>query len=306
MTLVPRTGTTRHGLPVSLTRTPPPDLARHVARFFITRFDQPEEAVLEDFLLHEWAYLRMPIGSGWSMRTEAGWSAHEGPMLFGAQRKPFWVRCRGPVLAAGFAIRPGAWFTFSDRRAKLLADRLETINGDMAARMRWACADVTDHEQTFTRLEAMVRAAVAASKIAVDPIAERFEVIARTNPSRGVAGIARALDVPGHQLERRVHNHFGHMPKTVLRRSRFLDMAAVMRGLAIPDADGAVETRFYDQSHLNREFRLFADMTPARFRAAPTPLLTAGLEVRQQFKLADRAVRADGAAPPWLAPAPGP
>jgi len=71
-----------------------------------------------------------------------------------------------------------------------------------------------------------------------------------------------------------------------------------MRGLAVPSADELAELRFYDASHLNREFREFVGMTPAQFRRTPTPLLTPGLEVRQQRKRADLAPHAPA---PWLA-----
>ena len=304
--LSPRTAQSSTGLPLAVSRSPARDLARHVARFFITRFDQSADAVLEDFLLNEWAYIRVPIGDGWSARSGQDWVPHEGPLLFGAQRKPFRVQCKGSVAVAGFGIRPAAWFNFCDRPAHALADRLEPLLGDFAVRLRWACADVTDHEQTFARLEHVARATVREKARDLDPVAERFEVIARHDPARNVASICRALDVPPQRLERRVRNHFGHMPKTVLRRSRFLDTAAVMRGLAIPDADALATMRYYDQSHLNREVRLFADMTPAKFRAARTPLLTAGIEVRQQFKLFDRNDHPDDAPPPWVRPVDSP
>ncbi|VVT06495.1 conserved hypothetical protein [Sphingomonas sp. EC-HK361] len=304
--LSPRTAQSRTGLPLSISRTPSPDLARHVVRYVITQFDQPDDAVLEDFLMHEWGYLRVPIGDGWAMRRDGAWHAHEGPMVFGAQQRPFWVRCRGPVIAAGIVIRPASWFTFCDRSANMLADRLESVTGELAARLRWACADVADHEQTFARLEKVVRLMVEESVRESDPIAEQFEAVARHDPSRSVAGICEMLGVPQQRLERRVRTFFGHMPKTVLRRSRFLDMAAVMRGLAVPAADELAAMRYYDQSHLNREFRHFAEMTPAQFRAARTPLLTAGIEVRQQLKLFDATAHPHDVPPPWVRPVQGP
>jgi methylphosphotriester-DNA--protein-cysteine methyltransferase len=101
------------------------------------------------------------------------------------------------------------------------------------------------------------------------------------------------------RLDRHVRAHFGHPPKTVLRRSRFLDMAAVLRGLS-PAGDGdEALMRFYDASHLNREFRLFLDMPPKRFSKTPTLLFTPGLEVREQRKLADAAA---AEATPWSLP----
>ena len=69
-------------------------------------------------------------------------------------------------------------------------------------------------------------------------------------------------------------------PKAVLRRSRFLDMAAAVRGMRQPDEEEQAALRFSDQSHLNREFRYFIDMTPGTFEKAQTPLLNAVLQLR--------------------------
>jgi len=299
MGLTPRTGTSRDGHPLSLSRAPSGDLARFVARFFILIIERPDDAVLEDFLLHETAYVRVPTEGRWETQVAGKWIAYEGPMIFGAQRKRFPVRCTGPIVAAGFALRPAAWLAFADRPAYLLADRLETIDGAWGEALRWACEEIRQTERTFDRLEQVVRERIAARNTRIDPALERFEAISRLDPGRTVADIARELGMIPRRLDRHVRAHFGHPPKTVLRRSRFLDMAAVLRGLAVPDADDLAEERFYDASHLNREFRLFLDMPPNRFRKTPTLLFTPGLEVRQQRKLTDMAMEQ---AVPWVAP----
>lgn len=301
MSLTPRTGMPRDGLPLSLSRAPSADLAGFVARYFITIFDRPEDSVLEDFLLHETAYVRVPTVGRWATQIRGEWVEYEGPMLFGAQRKRFPVRCIGPVVAAGFAIRPAAWSVFSTERADLRADRLITIDSFWGNRLRWACEDIYDHDQTFARLETVVREQLEWTSVTPDPICERFEAISRADPLRSVGDIAHELGVTPRRLDQLVRDSFGHLPKTVLRRSRFLDMAAVMRGMAVPDADELARLRFYDASHLNREFRLFLDMTPAQFERTPTPLMTPGLEIRQQRKLAERA---HGAPAPWIATEP--
>ena len=296
---IPRTGTSRDGAPLSVSRAPADDLAPFVARFFLTIVDRQKTAVLEDFLLNETAYIRLPMIGRWSTMIDGQWRDYEGPMLFGAQQRRFPVRCVGPIIAAGFAIRPGGWFGFCDRPAEALADRLEPIAaGRWNEALRWACGDVFDHEQTFDRLQQVVREHLVIRAAAPDLVSTRFERIARTDPTRPVTEIAAEFGLSGRRLDRAVRQHFGHLPKTVMRRSRFLDMAAVMRGLAVPSADELAELRFYDASHLNREFREFVGMTPAQFRRTPTTLFTPGLEVRQQRKRADLAPHAPA---PWLA-----
>lgn len=292
------TGASLDGLPLSLSRTPSPDLADIVARFFVTIIERPADAVLEDFLFHENAYVRVPLVGAWETLVEGRWVAYEGPMMFGSQQRRLPVRCVGPVIAAGFAIRPGGWFAFSDAPADTLADRIAPIGGAWGAALRWATAEVRDVEQTFARMEQVVRERRIIHPAPVDSVSATFERIAQTDPTRAVAEIAADLGMSGRRLDRAVRRHFGHLPKTVMRRSRFMDMAAVMRGLAVPTADELAELRFYDASHLNREFREFVGMTPAQFRRTPTMLMTPMLEVRQQRK---RVEMAPHVATPWRA-----
>jgi len=60
-----------------------------------------------------------------------------------------------------------------------------------------------------------------------------------------------------------------------------------MRGLSSPTERDLAELRYFDQSHLNREFRRFARMTPKQFENAVTPLQTAGLKLRQESLFED-------------------
>ncbi|WP_058756623.1 AraC family transcriptional regulator [Sphingomonas endophytica] len=287
--LISRTGASLDGLPLSLSRTPSDALDPFVARFFVTIIDRPADAVLEDFLFHESAYIRVPLVGVWETLIDGQWVGYEGPMLFGAQQRRFPVRCVGPIVAAGFAIRPGGWFAFCDQPADVMADRLLPIGGEWGEALRWATADPYDPAQTFDRMATVVRDRLIIHPVVPDPVSAAFERIARIDPTRPVTAIAAEFGMSGRRLDRVVRSHFGHLPKTVMRRSRFLDMAAVMRGLAVPSADELAELRFYDASHLNREFREFVGMTPAQFRRTQTMLLTPSLEVRQQRKRVDLA-----------------
>lgn len=78
MGLTPRTGTSRDGHPLSLSRAPSGDLAQFVARFFILIIERPDDAVLEDFLLHETAYVRVPTRGAGKPRSPASGSPMKG------------------------------------------------------------------------------------------------------------------------------------------------------------------------------------------------------------------------------------
>jgi len=286
MGLDSRTGISPDGLPLSHSRTPPADLTRYVARFFVLVIEQPDDLQLESFLLHENAFIRVPAVGHWETPVDGRWSHFNGPLLFGAQRRRFPVRCTGPIVVAGFALRPAAWFAFSDMPAHRVADRVDPIDGAWGEALRWACEDIHQAEQTFDRLEQVVRERIAERRVTIDPALERFEAISGLEPGRPVIDIARELGIVPRKLDRHVRAHFGHPPKTVLRRSRFLDMAAVLRGFSAAGDSDQAALRFYDASHLNREFRLFLDTPPNRFRNTPTLLFTRGLELREQRKQA--------------------
>jgi AraC-like DNA-binding protein len=96
-----------------------------------------------------------------------------------------------------------------------------------------------------------------------------------------VGDAAETLGLSLPALKRRCQANFGLTPKSVLRRSRFLDMAAAIRGISNPGDEERAALRFADQSHLNREFRHFINMTPGTFEKAQTPLLDAVLKLRE-------------------------
>ena len=109
-----------------------------------------------------------------------------------------------------------------------------------------------------------------------------FAAIARSDSTIRIDDAAAKIGLSVRQLERRCLATFGLSPKAVLRRSRFLDMATAMRGFSSPSEEELAALRYFDQSHLNREFKRFAGMTPRAFERTQTPLFTAGLNLRNQ------------------------
>jgi AraC-like DNA-binding protein len=110
---------------------------------------------------------------------------------------------------------------------------------------------------------------------------------------------AREIDVDRRRLERIVVRDFGMPPKQVLKRARALDMASYLRGVADGDEADAMALRYYDESHLIREFIDLFGMSPRQFTAVPQPLLTLNLEVRQARRLEMINRLEPGARRPW-------
>jgi AraC-like DNA-binding protein len=132
-----------------------------------------------------------------------------------------------------------------------------------------------------------------------DPLTVRFETLAFTNPNASIAEFARECGVDLRKLERTVHRDFGMAPKQVLRRARALDMASHLRGVADEREGAELALRYYDQSHLIREFIALFGMSPRQFIAKPQPLMTLTLESRQARRLEAIARLDPGALRPW-------
>lgn len=203
------------------------------------------------------------------------------------------VRVRGGFHVVGIAIRPGGWRALFDRPASDCTDRMLALGdlwGSASDTLYNAVAtvDCEDDAGVVCAIEQVIGTLLAGQDSNhADAAMQEFELIARNDSTILIRDAADRLGLSSRQLERHCLASFGMSPKTVLRRSRFLDMASAMRGLSQPSDEQLAALRYYDQSHRNREFRRFIGMTPGKFSATPTPLLTAGLELRNLRKAED-------------------
>jgi AraC-like DNA-binding protein len=271
-------------------------LAPYIARHYVFSVDAPDSFELVDSLVAETAFIRILLRGDWAAElTPGNWSS-VGPMVFfGANSQPLRVRVRGGFHVVGIAIRPGGWRALFDRPASDFTDGMVALGdvwGAVSDRLHSAVAAVAKDD------DAAVVAAIEAifdqywppsTRAAADPAMTAFENIARNDSTILIRDVADRLGMSSRKMERNCLATFGMSPKTVLRRSRFLDMASAMRGLSQPSDEQLAALRYYDQSHRNREFRRFIGMTPGQFAATPTPLLTAGLELRNLRKAEDLA-----------------
>ncbi|MGE3693083.1 MAG: AraC family transcriptional regulator [Novosphingobium sp.] len=280
---------------------PSPALEPYVARHYVLSANAGENIELLDRLLGETPFVRLLLRGDWGAETVPGeWTNRGRTLLFGPNSRTMPVRVRGGFRVVGIALRASAWRALSDVPADRLTDRMEPLADLWGARadalMRDIQAISRDDEQgdaeAFEVLERHVAALIGErGNIEPDPALQRFETIARIESSALVRDIASELGLSQRNFERKCRASFGLSPKAVLRRSRFLDMASAIRGLSNPDDQALAALRYYDQPQLIREFRHFCGMTPKQFSNTPTPLLDAGLELRESRKRREGASR---------------
>ncbi|GGO78740.1 helix-turn-helix domain-containing protein [Nonomuraea cavernae] len=83
-----------------------------------------------------------------------------------------------------------------------------------------------------------------------------------------VSSLADSLGWSHRHLVARFHDQVGLTPKAAARVIRF-DRAARLVRAGVPIAEVAASCGFYDQAHLNREFRTLGGLTPGQIRPRP-------------------------------------
>lgn len=301
--VVSANGATRDGQPISFSRAPAPDLERWVGRFYVAIVDMPPEHRLDCGLLSDFAGVRVQLRGRWQATTAVGIKTSDrAAMLFGPHSQRMPISVTGSFTSVGITLRPGACHALNGPEIAGLTDNLATFTELYMPEERWLKLfdpDASPEEWTQA-MENEMRSLIADRAVREpEPISARFEAAAFTDPTVSVAQLAQDIGVEQRRLERIVRRDFGMTPKQVLRRARALDMASHLRGVADQDEAEALALRYYDQSHLIREFTAMFGMSPRQFVEQPQPLMTLGLETRQSRRLEVIQRIAPGAIKPW-------
>lgn len=298
-----RTRRTKSGLPLTLNRAPAPDLDPWVARIVIAKVEAPQDFSLSCGICNDIAFARVLLAGEWLAETADGPLALSGQaVLLGPHSKQMPVHCQGPFSSVNIGFRPGALRQLFGLSLRPLVDRIElsdrlglldsggkTPFSLEASALEWA-------REAETRVRQMIK---ELDPLPPDPLSAAFELASFRDPNIAPGEFAEQQRVSLRQLERVVRRDFGLTPKTVLRRARALDLASQMLGLAEPREEAEFHLRYFDQSHLIREFQAFFGITPQAFRASKRMLLTLNLETRAARRLEALDRLAPGDVPPW-------
>ncbi|GEN99723.1 putative AraC-family transcriptional regulator [Novosphingobium sediminis] len=294
---------TRDGQPISYSRAPARDLAPWIARLYVTIVDTPEDHEVSCGIFSDAAMLRIQLRGEWTAETVEGRrEMGRAALYFGPQTRRMPITVRGSFTSVGLSFRPGACHALSGIKLDAMCDKLTPLETMGMCQTEWMSLFDQDAsaEDWCTAMEEAMRSMIVRSGAAEpDRVAASVEAAAFTNPEITVARLAEQCGTAQRQLERLVRRDFGIPPKQVLRRARALDMASHLRGVADHDEAEALALRYYDQSHLIREFTALFGMSPRQFVDSPQPLMTLSLETRQARRLEMLARIAPGDIRPW-------
>jgi AraC-like DNA-binding protein len=197
------------------------------------------------------------------------------PVVVGTMRTAVLVPMAGPVDLFGVRFRPGGGFPFLDTPLNELTDRrllLDELWGRSAEQLGDAFRSAL-LEQRVARAERALRDRLGRQGHAwerdAELVARAVSLLRRARGGVGVRQVAAALGVGERRLERGFDRVVGLSPKTLGRVMRFREaVRQIERQGGSPSAQWAsvaFGAGYADQSHLIREFKALAGVTPARF-----------------------------------------
>lgn len=176
----------------------------------------------------------------------------------------------------GAGLHPAAWGALMGANAEGWANRAidaTAILGDTALDLHKAICAAT---QTSQRFDILCTFLAAATDEAMKTIATEFIhmmdawLSERIDPEIDV--LVQRTGLGMRQIERLAKRYYGLPPKTLARKYRALRVAAAMARGANLDELGLGDT-FYDQSHLIRELKRFAGLTPQQIARHQSSML---------------------------------
>ena len=186
--------------------------------------------------------------------------------VVGAMRSPLEVRLVGAVDLLGIRFRPGGAAAFVRASAGELTGR------SVALREFWRRAPELEERLYETPPEARIRVVEdallgRAHEAAPDPrIAHVSRLIERSGGSVPVKALHEAVGLTRRHLERIYLDRVGLTPKHACRVARVqAALERIRANPAVPLSRLALECGWYDQSHMNRDFREIAGASPTTY-----------------------------------------
>jgi AraC-like DNA-binding protein len=220
--------------------------------------------------------IEMLVNFGEPYRTIAG----AGPeslttaWLAGLQSGP--VVCEQPPRqdVMGVRLRPAGAYALLNRSmrgiSELVVD-LEDLVGRAAGELAERCYDAASIEERLRRAADWVRERVTRTR-GIDPaIAWAAERIEQSSGAISIAELREQTGLSKSGLADAFREQIGLAPKLYARVVRFRRAAAMLQKGAEPLVEVALVAGYYDQPHMNAEFRELSGLSPREFLAARYP-----------------------------------
>lgn len=261
---------------------PPPKLADRISSLYklrqnVQEFDETERADRAQFrvIIHGQCHYHFADG-----RVDPGYPV----TIIGPTSGTIRIRGTGPAYAVGAGLLPAAWGALMGAEADQMANRAidaTSIFGERSDALLRACSATDDTQRQFALICDFVADATDAAQEAAPYWFIRLVdawLVEQANPA--VETLVQRTGLGMRQVERLTKRYYGLPPKTLARKYRALRAASALACGEDLDELGLGET-FYDQSHLIREMKRFAGLTPEQIRQQQSNIVTAVAQGRK-------------------------
>ncbi|MBV7265763.1 helix-turn-helix domain-containing protein [Erythrobacter ani] len=304
-------GYSKAGEPLSNNRAPAKEIAPWVARVYSTRVDLDPGVEIKCGLISDAPVLRVLFSGSWTAETRDGVGRY-GPsaLLFGPHTKRLAVSVRDSFATVGVWLRPGAMAALGGPDVASTLNRIilyDHIYGDK----EWGTSeqllewfDPAGPPERWMRVaeKLIMQLIERTGSTRPEKVIEEFDKEVFRDPNMQICDFAEEHGIERRRLERLIKRAYGQTATQVLRRARALDIAAHLRGVADDREAEEAALKFFDQSHMIREFRTFFGMTPRQFATTPQPFMTITLEARQARRMEVLGRIEPNTPPPWRDP----
>ena len=222
-----------------------------------------------------WLPLIVNFGAAWEIsESEDGPPAAHASFLAGLGERSSYVRAAGPASCLQVNLTPLAAHMFLGLAMHELANRVVTLEDVLpraAHRLGERLEDASTWDARFALLDAVFAERLAQARQPSQDVAWAWTILEHTHGRAPIGWICDRLGRSRRHLASRFREQVGLTPKTVARIFRFERAVALLRRGDVPLAELAFECGYYDQAHLNRDFRDLAGRPPAAYARRIVP-----------------------------------
>jgi AraC-like DNA-binding protein len=213
---------------------------------------------------------RIPLivnfGARWRVADERGDGDLADSFVAGLHRRSVYVSATGPAACVQIDLTPLGARALLGQPMHELADHVVGLDDLLPAAQRGLAERIEDAgswEERFALLDRALAKRLAGAKPPSQDVVWAWSILERSHGRASIGALADRLGRSRKHLVARFREHVGLPPKTAARIFRFNRALRLLRELP---ADGLAELAFecgyYDQAHLNRDFRAFAGTSP--------------------------------------------
>ena len=215
------------------------------------------------------------LGAPWLVADGSGQRALHNSFFAGLYESSAFVAASGPACCLQVDFTPIGAHMLLGIPMHELANRVADLEEVVPPSLRHLPEQLAASPSWDTRFELLDRMLAARLADARKPSAEivwAWRELVRTHGRIPVGTLAELLGRSRRHLVARFREHIGLPPKTVARILRFHRAVELLQRPAAPGfAELAFTCGYYDQAHLNRDFRQFAGTSPGEFARRIVP-----------------------------------